>query len=161
VASYAVPVQARARPDRAESDFGHLWQSVLPEGVHAMPDVPVRTEVVPGLAARVLLERCAGADMLVLGTAGDAAGSPSSAGPVIRACLRRAVCPVVVISVERAPLAEPDQTEPDQPEPGQAEPDQSQAVQPGAVHPGGLQVPVQATGGASAEPASVPACVRG
>ena len=46
---------------------------------------------------RVLLERCAGAEMLVLGTAGDEPGASWSAGPVIRACLRRAPCPVVVI----------------------------------------------------------------
>ncbi len=67
------------------------------------PDVEVKGEVADGLAARVLLERCAGADMLVLGTASDTAGSPRPAGPVIRACLRRAACPVVVISAEREP----------------------------------------------------------
>jgi nucleotide-binding universal stress UspA family protein len=65
------------------------------------PDVEVKGEVIDGLAARVLLERCAGADMLVLGTASDTAGAPRPAGPVIRACLRRAACPVVVISAER------------------------------------------------------------
>ena len=65
------------------------------------PDVEIRGEVIDGLAARILLERCAGADMLVLGTASDTAGAPRPAGPVIRACLRRAACPVVVISLER------------------------------------------------------------
>lgn len=65
------------------------------------PDVEVKGEVIDGLAARILLERCAGADMLVLGTASDTAGAPRPAGPVIRACLRRAACPVVVISAER------------------------------------------------------------
>jgi nucleotide-binding universal stress UspA family protein len=68
------------------------------------PGTEVRTEVVDGLAARVLLDRCAGADMLVLGTASDESGAPRSAGPVIRACLRRAPCPVVVISVAQDPL---------------------------------------------------------
>ena len=67
------------------------------------PDVEVRVEVVDGLAARVLLDRCAGADMLVLGTASDTPGAGRSVGPVIRACLRRAPCPVVVISAAQDP----------------------------------------------------------
>ncbi|MGH3421805.1 MAG: universal stress protein, partial [Streptosporangiaceae bacterium] len=62
------------------------------------PGVEVHVEVVDGLAARVLLDRCADADMLVLGTSSDVPGALRSAGPVIRACLRRAPCPVVVIS---------------------------------------------------------------
>jgi hypothetical protein len=45
----------------------------------------------------VLLERGKGADMLVLGTSGETPGGVGSAGPVIRACLLRAACPVVVI----------------------------------------------------------------
>jgi nucleotide-binding universal stress UspA family protein len=94
MASYAVPAQGRPR----ESDFDTLWKTVLPDRV---PGVAVRTEVAAGLAARVLLERCAGADMLVLGTGGGQAGpsgSGRSVGPVIRACLLRSPCPVVVIS---------------------------------------------------------------
>jgi len=67
--------------------------------------VPVRTHTLDGLPARVLLELCEGADMLVLGTASDTAGAPRSAGPVIRACLRRAPCPVVVISAAQDPLS--------------------------------------------------------
>jgi nucleotide-binding universal stress UspA family protein len=82
-------------------DADIMWKSVLPE---LAQDVPVRTEVADGLAARVLLESCAGADMLVLGTAGDMPGAGWSPGPVIRACLRRAPCPVVVISAAREPL---------------------------------------------------------
>jgi universal stress protein family protein len=64
----------------------------------------VHVEEVDGLAARVLLDRCAGADMLVLGTSGDVPGAVRSAGPVIRACLRRAPCPVVVISAAQDPM---------------------------------------------------------
>ena len=77
-----------------------MWKSVLPK---LAADVLVHTEVADGLAARVLLESCAGADMLVLGTAGDMPGAGWSTGPVIRACLRRAPCPVVVISAEQEP----------------------------------------------------------
>jgi nucleotide-binding universal stress UspA family protein len=94
-ASYAVPAQGRS------VDFDALWQSVLPDGVQ---DVQVRTEVAAGLAARVLLERCEGADMLILGTASNEPGASRSVGPVIRACLRRAPCPVVVISSDQEGL---------------------------------------------------------
>jgi nucleotide-binding universal stress UspA family protein len=102
MASYAsCAVRAEARPGEVDVDV--MWRSVMPV---LAPGVLVRTEVAEGLAARVLLERCEGADMLVLGTAGDVpgAGSARSAGPVIRACLRRAACPVVVISSDQEPL---------------------------------------------------------
>jgi nucleotide-binding universal stress UspA family protein len=85
----------------AEDDVEEMWRSVLHDQCAA---VQVRTEVVEGLAPRVLLERCAGADMLVLGTASDVPGAPRSAGPVIRACLRRAPCPVVVIRAAQDPI---------------------------------------------------------
>jgi nucleotide-binding universal stress UspA family protein len=97
-ASYAVPTQG------SRVDFDALWRSVLPDGIQG---VSVRTEVATGLAARVLLERCEGADMLVLGTVSNEPGASRSVGPVIRACLRRAPCPVVVISSQQAiPWAE-------------------------------------------------------
>jgi nucleotide-binding universal stress UspA family protein len=97
LASYAAP--ASSSPD----DFS---VEDLAKSVHAelAPDVEVRAEAVDGLAARILLERCAGADMLVLGTASDTAGASRPAGPVIRACLRRAACPVVVISAAQDPM---------------------------------------------------------
>jgi hypothetical protein len=41
--------------------------------------------------------------MLILGTSSDMPGAMRSAGPVIRACLRRAPCPVVVISAAQDP----------------------------------------------------------
>jgi nucleotide-binding universal stress UspA family protein len=97
MASYAVPAQASAD----DVDVDVMWRSVMPDPV---PGVQVRTEVVEGLAARILLGCSAGADMLVLGTASDNSDATRSAGPVIRACLRRALCPVVVISVAQEPL---------------------------------------------------------
>jgi nucleotide-binding universal stress UspA family protein len=54
------------------------------------------TEVVEGPAERALVEQSAGADLLVLGsTSSGQAGL--AVGPVIRACLGRAGCPVVVV----------------------------------------------------------------
>ncbi|HEY5988306.1 MAG TPA: universal stress protein [Streptosporangiaceae bacterium] len=61
--------------------------------------VDVSVEVADGLAARVLLDRAAGAELLVLGSGGSSA--PGGIGPVARACLRSAPCPVVVVSAER------------------------------------------------------------
>ena len=95
---YAMPAQP-GQQDCDKFDVEELAGTVKAE---FGPDVEVNGEVIDGLAARVLLERCAGADMLVLGTASDTSGAPRPAGPVIRACLRRAACPVVVISAERA-----------------------------------------------------------
>jgi nucleotide-binding universal stress UspA family protein len=105
LASYAVPAQSepeQAEPDGSIAfDIDALVRSVQPD---LAPGTQVHAEVVEGLAARVLLERCAGADMLVLGTVSDESGAPRSAGPVIRACLRRAPCAVVVISVAQDPM---------------------------------------------------------
>jgi nucleotide-binding universal stress UspA family protein len=99
LASYAVSAAggSEGSEDEADVDIAELRCSVVPDQTSSL-GVQVRTEVVDGLAARVLLNRCAGADMLVLGTASDTSGALRSAGPVIRACLRRAPCPVVVIS---------------------------------------------------------------
>jgi nucleotide-binding universal stress UspA family protein len=60
-------------------------------------------EVAEGLPVQVLLHCAAGAELLVLGgapAAEDAAGrpSPSHVGPVARACLRAAPCPVVTVA---------------------------------------------------------------
>jgi nucleotide-binding universal stress UspA family protein len=98
LASYAVP----ATSDPVEE----ISVDVVARSVQAdlAPDVEVLVEVVDGLAARVLLDRCDGADMLILGTSSDMPGALRSAGPVIRACLRRASCPVVVIGAAQDPV---------------------------------------------------------
>jgi len=90
-ASYAVSPPE----DDYSGDDARMWKDMLPD---VAAGVRVRTETAVGLVARVLLDRCKGADMLVLGTSGETPGGIGSAGPVIRACLRRATCPVVVIS---------------------------------------------------------------
>jgi nucleotide-binding universal stress UspA family protein len=101
LASYAVP--ALPTEDDVSIDVNDLVRTVLADQA---PGVQVRVEEVDGLAARVLLDRCEGADMLILGTAGDVPGGLRSAGPVIRACLRRAPCAVVVISAAMDPTQE-------------------------------------------------------
>jgi nucleotide-binding universal stress UspA family protein len=99
LASYAVPALSAA--DDVSIDVDDFVRSVR---AGQASGVEVHVEEVDGLAARVLLDRCAGADMLVLGTSSDVPGALRSAGPVIRACLRRAPCPVVVISAAQDPM---------------------------------------------------------
>ena len=62
---------------------------VTPDGVTA--------ELADGVPERVLVGRSADADLLVLGVTSPAWLAGRSAGPVVRACLARARCPVVVI----------------------------------------------------------------
>ena len=62
------------------------------------PEVPVDAEVVDGLVAKVLIDRAAGADLLVLGD--PATSQLEVIGPVARACLRHAPCPVVVVGAD-------------------------------------------------------------
>jgi nucleotide-binding universal stress UspA family protein len=75
--------------------------SLLAASVHAAlgrrPQAALRAELVEGRAERVLLDRAAGAEMLVLGSTGRSARLQQVAGPVHRACLRGAPCPVVVV----------------------------------------------------------------
>jgi nucleotide-binding universal stress UspA family protein len=58
----------------------------------------VVTELVQGNAERVLVNRSAEAELLVLGSAALPASRARSVGPVVRTCLSRAHCPVVVVS---------------------------------------------------------------
>jgi nucleotide-binding universal stress UspA family protein len=71
----------------------------------ATPD-DVTTELAEGVPERVLIAQSAGADLMVLGEAAQPALAGRSQGPVIRACLAHASCPVVIVgsaSDTRAP----------------------------------------------------------
>src|SRR5580658_7182692 len=56
--------------------------------------------IVCEVAERVLVDKSAGADLLVLGSTSVPTVAGRSIGPVIRSCLSRAHCPVVVIGPE-------------------------------------------------------------
>jgi nucleotide-binding universal stress UspA family protein len=56
-----------------------------------------------GLPERVLVELSAGIDLLVLGSAAVAAPAGRSAGPVVRACLMHARCPLMIITTTVGP----------------------------------------------------------
>jgi nucleotide-binding universal stress UspA family protein len=98
-AKHLAPYASRARlPGRERQHQAALcW---LDEAVRvtlgSLPPTLVSVEVAEGLAARVLLDRAAGAEMLVLGSASGQA--PGTIGPVAQACLRNSPCPVVVVT---------------------------------------------------------------
>jgi len=75
-----------------------VLRQAVSEAAALFPGVSVHTEITEGLAARVLLDHATHADMLVLGRTSHGPDLYRGAGPVIRACLRAAPCPVVVIS---------------------------------------------------------------
>ena len=103
VASYAVPAP------RSSTGSGGAAREVLHmsvrEAVSLYPGIRVRTEITEGLAARVLLDHANNADLLVLGRTAQGPYQYRGAGPVLRACLRAARCPVVVIG---QPAPDPD-----------------------------------------------------
>jgi nucleotide-binding universal stress UspA family protein len=63
----------------------------------------IACEVADGVAERVLVNRSEGADLLVLGSTSVPTVVGRCIGPVIRSCLSRAHCPVVVIGPESLP----------------------------------------------------------
>jgi|SRR5579875_3590639 nucleotide-binding universal stress UspA family protein len=111
VASYAVPPLRQS---------GGSWgaarealRRAVAEAAGLFPGVSIRTEITEGLAARVLLDLAAGADMLVLGRSAHGHDPCRGAGPVIRVCLRAARCPVVTVgAAEPAGTAQPAGTAP-------------------------------------------------
>jgi nucleotide-binding universal stress UspA family protein len=97
-ASYApapAPQELAARQRRARDGLAATVRAVLGPELAAQ----VSTEVTEGNPERALVDSSAGADLLVLGAAsGQLAGR--SIGPVVRTCLSRAHCPVVVVGPE-------------------------------------------------------------
>jgi nucleotide-binding universal stress UspA family protein len=78
---------------RAHADLTAVVRAAF--GSEAPPSV--RQELAQGAAERVLVARSQGAGLLVLGAI--APQSPGeTAGPVVRACMRSAGCPLVIIS---------------------------------------------------------------
>ena len=62
-----------------------------------VPPDNVSVELAEGVPERVLVDRSAAADLLVLGVTTPAWLTGRSPGPVVRACLARSRCPVTVI----------------------------------------------------------------
>lgn len=97
------PQDLAERQQRARDGLAATVRAVLGPELAAQ----VVTEVTEGNPERALIDSSAGADLLVLGTAsGQPAGH--SIGPVVRTCLNRAHCPVVVVGPEGQGLSSTD-----------------------------------------------------
>lgn len=104
VAPYASCMRLRgADEDRAAA--GARLEGAVRTMLGPASAIPVTVEVAEGLATQVLLDRAAGAELLVLG--GVASTGRDAIGPVARDCLRHPPCPIVVVSWERADVPVP------------------------------------------------------
>ncbi|MGE5287464.1 MAG: universal stress protein [Micromonosporaceae bacterium] len=126
LAPYA-PMCRRPTPEgerrRAEDDLTGAMRAVF----GSAPDVKVRAVLVRGPPARVIVDQCADADLLVLG--GHHADSPlrQTVGAIAATCLRHVPCPVVIVTptavspwpeVSAAPEVEPAKPKPSAKPPG-------------------------------------------
>ncbi len=104
VAPYASCVRPRG-PDEDRAAAGARLEGAVRTTLGPASAIPVTVEVTEGLATQVLLDRAAGAELLVLG--GVASTGRDAIGPVARDCLRHPPCPIVVVSWERADIPVP------------------------------------------------------
>jgi nucleotide-binding universal stress UspA family protein len=138
LAPYA-PVCRRPTPEgerrRAEADLTAAMHAVFGPA----PDVKVQAALVFGPPARVMVDQCADADLLVLG--GHHADSPRrpTVGAVAATCLRHAPCPVLIVT---APAASPG------PEAAAA----TQVAPPAKVTPAQPELPAKPPGAAGEAP---------
>jgi nucleotide-binding universal stress UspA family protein len=94
-APYASRVRLGGR-DEDRAAAGARLEGAVRTALGPAPAIPVTVEVAEGLATQVLLDRAAGAELLVLG--GVASTGSDAIGPVARDCLRHPPCPIVVVS---------------------------------------------------------------
>ena len=104
VAPYASCVRPRGT-DEDRAAAGARLEGAVRTMLGPASAIPVTVEVAEGLATQVLLDRAAGADLLVLG--GVASTGRDAIGPVARDCLRHPPCPIVVVSWEKADVPVP------------------------------------------------------
>lgn len=97
-APYAARGSLPSRQESRAAAAGLLAASVRAVFGQASPP-RLRTELVEGRPERVLLDRAASAELLVLGNSCRAGNVPQAVGPLHRACLRGAPCPVVVVGM--------------------------------------------------------------
>ena len=97
-APYAPGIQA-PDIDEAHAAARELLAAAAKVAGASLPPERLRSELADGLPARVLVDRAATAGLLVLGITTPKAGQPEGdLGPVVRACLRHAPCPVVAVA---------------------------------------------------------------
>ncbi len=93
-ACHRAPYARPGAPAAGDADADWLTRAAV-RAARLLPPGRVTTELADGLPARILMDRAAGASLLVLGAAPN-----GFLGPVARACLRQAPCPVVIVVPE-------------------------------------------------------------
>jgi nucleotide-binding universal stress UspA family protein len=102
--AYYAHIQEPAEPQLQERARRTLAAAVR-SGLGPLERSDISTSLVKRMPERALVDSSAGAALLVLGSeSGLTAGR--SIGPVIRTCLSRAHCPVVIVSPENLPPRE-------------------------------------------------------
>jgi nucleotide-binding universal stress UspA family protein len=96
-APYA-PAGSRPTPEQQRQAAGEALTAQLRRVFGSGLPWRLTAELAEGIAERLLVEESADADLLVLGSAGAPCSRARPVGPVVRACLSRASCPVVVVS---------------------------------------------------------------
>ncbi len=96
-APYA-PADIRPAPELQRQAAGEALSALLRRVFGSRLPQRVTAELAEGVAERLLVAASAEADLLVLGSAVQPCSRARSVGPVVRACLSRAQCPVVVVS---------------------------------------------------------------
>jgi nucleotide-binding universal stress UspA family protein len=99
------PAPYAGRPGAPRPDEDSIGRTALlaaeQQAVQFLPPDRLSSELADGSVAKVLIDRSAGAELLVLGAAYPPGESgreaPPPMGPVARACLHSARCPVVVV----------------------------------------------------------------
>lgn len=103
---HAWDVRGPWRPDHlADADrireVNMAWEAVMADEVDRLrgqfPGVPIRTEVTTGSAVDALVERSAGASVVVVGTRGHGGFAGLLLGSTSRRVLQTAACPVIVV----------------------------------------------------------------
>jgi nucleotide-binding universal stress UspA family protein len=95
-APYATAEHTPSAQQRQAAASGGLQGALHEEFGSHTPEF-VAAELAEGVPERVLVQRSAAADLLVLGSTTPASPLGCAAGPVVRTCLSRARCPVVVV----------------------------------------------------------------
>ena len=104
-APYANFGECRTDPGDARAELYGGLAAAIRTAFGPVPPPGVDTELTEGIPERVLVSRAATADLLVLGSAQPRDAGGMSVGPVIRTCLGRSQCPVVVVSAGTGPEA--------------------------------------------------------
>jgi len=102
VTAWEVPLAIRDPwPPGLTTDFEGLAKSAQAQALESVSgktgQVEIRTKVVEGNAADVLLDAAVGADLLVVGSHGHGGFMRALLGSVGQHCVHHATCPVVVV----------------------------------------------------------------